>query len=281
MAAAADLRALTSERSIVRACIDIPDLRDGRRTNKKLSNKCFYVNSFRHLQIDEVANRVWRSVASLKCKIFCWLARKRHLPTNERRFRHNMSTSATCLFCDLDEDTDHLLFHCPRATEVWAFFHRDFAPGAVSSFSEFWLERCSTFEETTINTAIGWNIWKRRNARTFNGVLESLSLVSNRSLDGERPGGVLHESVHQLSMARFFHWIDTANGGHEDSAEIWNPSAPAGVGVNLEPHNVASSATTGVPSTSPLGSMRATAGSTAQLDDGFGAAHLIDGFGVV
>jgi hypothetical protein len=45
-------------------------------------------------------------------------------------------------------------------------------------------------------------------------------------------------------MARFFHWIDTANGGHEDSAEIWNPSAQAGVGVNLEPQNVASSATT-------------------------------------
>jgi hypothetical protein len=97
-----------------------------------------------------------------------------------------MSTSASCLSCDLDEDTDHLLFHCPRAAEVWAFFHRDFAPGTVSSFSDFWLERCSTFEETTINTAIAWNIWKRRNARTFNDTLESLSLVSNRCIEDVR-----------------------------------------------------------------------------------------------
>jgi hypothetical protein len=186
MAAVTDLRTLTSELSTVRARIGIPDLRDGRLTNKKLSNKVFYVNSFRHLQVDEVVNRVWKSAAPLKCKIFCWLAWKRRLPTNERHFRHNMSTSASCLSCDLDEDTDHLLFHCPRAAEVWAFFHRVFAPGTVSSFSDFWLERCSTFEETTINTAIAWNIWKRRNARTFNDTLESLSLVSNRCIEDVR-----------------------------------------------------------------------------------------------
>jgi hypothetical protein len=37
--------------------------------------------------------------------------------------------------------------------------------------------RCRNFEETTIVAAITWNIWKRRNARVFHGVVEDLALV--------------------------------------------------------------------------------------------------------
>jgi hypothetical protein len=89
MAAAADLLDLSFELSLVNFRHDVPDCCDGRLTNKKLSNKSFYVNSFRHLQIDDAASKVWRSVAPLKYKIFCWLARKKHLPTNKQRFRHH------------------------------------------------------------------------------------------------------------------------------------------------------------------------------------------------
>jgi hypothetical protein len=165
---------------------DAPDTRDARLSDKKLSNKCFYVNSFRHLQIDDVAPTVWRSAAPLKCKIFCWLARKRRLPTNERRFRHQLATSAACLSCGLDEDTDHLLLFCPQATDIWGYFHRDFDPDAYTGFSDFCLQRNNTYEESTINTAIAWNIWKRRNALTFNGVTESLALVSRRCIEDIR-----------------------------------------------------------------------------------------------
>jgi hypothetical protein len=145
-AAEDDLRALTIELNLVDLRLEVPDLRGTRLTNKKLSNKCFYVNSFRHLQIDDVAPTVWRSAAPLKCKIFCWLARKKRLPTNERRFRHHLSTSATCLSCPLDEDTDHMLLFCPQATEVWGHFHRDFDPGAYTGFSDFCLQRNCTYE---------------------------------------------------------------------------------------------------------------------------------------
>ncbi|KAK1642240.1 hypothetical protein QYE76_060045 [Lolium multiflorum] len=93
------------------------------------SSTAFWLD--RHLQTDDVAPMVWRSAAPLKCKIFCWLARKRRLPTNERRFRHHLSTSAACLSCPLDEDTDHLLLFCPQATEVWGHFHRGFDPGIL------------------------------------------------------------------------------------------------------------------------------------------------------
>jgi hypothetical protein len=81
-----DLRNLAFELSFVILCDDVPDSCWDRITNKKLSNKSLYSNSSRHLQIDEVAEKVWKSAAPLKCKIFCWLAGKRRLPTNERRF---------------------------------------------------------------------------------------------------------------------------------------------------------------------------------------------------
>ncbi|KAK1667804.1 hypothetical protein QYE76_055963 [Lolium multiflorum] len=116
-AAASELRDLSMELSSVHLNIDNPDIRVCRLTNKKLSNKTLYASTFSHLQVDDVATKVWRSAAPLKCKIFCWLARKKRLPTNERRFRHHLNGSATCLACPLDEDTDHLLLLCPRAKQ--------------------------------------------------------------------------------------------------------------------------------------------------------------------
>jgi hypothetical protein len=57
-AAEADLRDLANELSSVDLSHDTPDNRTGRLTNKKLSNKSFYSNSFRHLQIDKVGCKV-------------------------------------------------------------------------------------------------------------------------------------------------------------------------------------------------------------------------------
>jgi hypothetical protein len=106
---------------------------------KKLSNKSFYANSFMHLHTDELATRVWRSAAPLKCKVSCWLARRWHLPTNERWFQNRLSTSATCLSCLEDEYIDHILLLCPRAKEVWNFFHRDFDTRSLICFADIWL----------------------------------------------------------------------------------------------------------------------------------------------
>jgi hypothetical protein len=75
---------------------------------------------------------------------------------------------------------------CCSAPDIWGYFHRDFDPDAYTGFSDFCLQRNCTYEESTINTAIAWNIWKRRNALTFNGVTESLALVSRRCIEDVR-----------------------------------------------------------------------------------------------
>ncbi|KAK1667188.1 hypothetical protein QYE76_055347 [Lolium multiflorum] len=167
--AADDLRALSHELSLVDLHLDVSGLRETRLSNKKLSNKCFYVHSFRHLQIDDMETVIWRSAAPLKCKIFCWLARKKRLPTNERRFRHHLTTSAACLSCNTDEDNDHMLLFCSRATEVWDFFHRGFDPSDYSSLSDLCLKNSCTYEEATIN-----------------GVVESLSFVTRKCIQDIR-----------------------------------------------------------------------------------------------
>jgi hypothetical protein len=75
-----------------------------------------------------------------------------------------------------------LLLFCPRATEVWDFFHHGFDPADYSNFSDLCLKKSCSYEEATINTAIAWNIWKRRNAQTFNDAVESLSFVTRRCI---------------------------------------------------------------------------------------------------
>jgi hypothetical protein len=82
----ADLLALSTELASVALCHVVPDSRVCRLTNKKILNKDFYLNYFLHLQPNELAGMVWRSAAPLKCKIFCWLAKRQCLPTNEQWF---------------------------------------------------------------------------------------------------------------------------------------------------------------------------------------------------
>jgi hypothetical protein len=186
LAAETDLRTLANELSSVTLRQDTLDTRWGRLANKKLSNKCVYTNSFRHLRIEEAAEKFWRSAAPLKCKVFCWLAWKKRLPTNERRFRHQLCNTAACLSCSHNEDVDHLLLMCPKAKEVWRFFFPDFDIRGPANLNDLWMTKCRSFEEATVATAIAWNIWKRRNARTFNDTAEDLLLVSRRCIEDIR-----------------------------------------------------------------------------------------------
>jgi hypothetical protein len=155
-------------------------------SNKMLPNKDFYSNSFRHLQPDELATAVWRSAAPQKCKIFCWLAKHRRLPTNARRFQHQLATSVACPSCPLDEDVDHLLLTCHRAREMWLFFSPASNLNGPCSFPELLQRRCQSLEASTVHLAIAWNIWKRRNTLVFNGTDEPLLVAAKRCVEDVR-----------------------------------------------------------------------------------------------
>jgi hypothetical protein len=185
-AAAIELVSLNSALATVHLQPHSHDTRVAKSFNQKLSNKDFYVNSFRHLLPDDKAKTTWLSAAPLKCKIFTWLMRRRRLPTNERRHRHQLALSAACPSCPCDEDTAHLIVECHRASEVWNHFF----PGLVAAFSgdveDIWspLPQCKAM--TTIKTAIAWNIWKRRNSLVFNARDDSLLQVLHRCVEDLR-----------------------------------------------------------------------------------------------
>jgi hypothetical protein len=94
----------------------------------------------------------------LKCKIFCWLAKRQCLPTNEQWFWHSLAGLAACPSCLQDEDVDHLLLRCPRACEAWSFFHLDLVAPDAARFTNLLLERYRSIADSTIHTAIAWNI---------------------------------------------------------------------------------------------------------------------------
>jgi hypothetical protein len=63
-AAVTDLQALSSDHSTLVLCPDVLDTCSFHLTNKELSNKSFYSISFRHLQVDDQASKVWRNAAT-------------------------------------------------------------------------------------------------------------------------------------------------------------------------------------------------------------------------
>ncbi|KAK1642427.1 hypothetical protein QYE76_060232 [Lolium multiflorum] len=200
-----ELTELTTELSSVVLCHDTPDKRVCRLTNKMLSNKDFYSNAFRHLHTQDLAAKVWRSAAPLKCKIFSWPAWKRRLPTNERRFRHRLADSGLCPSCPLEEDVDHLLLTCPRAREIWQFFNFDLGARGIAGFPALFTNCCRNLEETTVVTAILWNIWKRRNSLVFNNQDEPLMMVTRRCLADLRLWA--HRCTVPTSASMITNWV--------------------------------------------------------------------------
>jgi hypothetical protein len=67
---------------------------------------------------------------------------------------------------------------CHRAREVWQFFQ--FGPLAQDppTFAGLLSSCCTSYETTTVFTAIAWNIWKRRNALIFNSEDEDIQALS-------------------------------------------------------------------------------------------------------
>jgi hypothetical protein len=64
-----------------------------------------------------------------------------------------------------------MLLLCPRP-EVSSSFFPDFNTRGASTLADLWATQCGNYEETTIVTTITWNIWKRKNDRTFTGIVE-------------------------------------------------------------------------------------------------------------
>ena len=65
---------------------------------------------------------IWKTWASLRVKIFLWLAFKRRHWTGDSRVRHGLEAQELCYLYDQGQETiDHILSVCPLSREVWFY----------------------------------------------------------------------------------------------------------------------------------------------------------------
>ena len=114
-----------------------------------------------------------------KVKFFFWLGLHGCLWTSERRARHGLQQSPTCVLCDqLDETHDHLLAACVYTREVWLRILSTFAlghltPTADDTLLDWWLRTRARFHDDlqkafdTLVLLVSWMLWKERNRRVF------------------------------------------------------------------------------------------------------------------
>lgn len=124
---------------------------------------------------------IWKSWATLKCKIFAWLAVQHRLWTSDRRARHGLqdhpSPCYTCLQCE--ENVEHILIQCMYAREVWegclSALHLNIPrPSTQDNYLQWWLSSRKHYQKAqkrgfdTLAIVVAWNLWKQHNARVFN-----------------------------------------------------------------------------------------------------------------
>lgn len=141
----------------------------------------------------------WDSYATPQAKQFLWLVHRQRLPSRALLFYRNITDSAECAFCQHEEDQAHIFFLCPKAALCWSFLcpGQDFSDSQVGSlWGHEFLEGMEDKIKTTVITCVLWNLWKSRNAYSFEGqdlppavtlrrVVANLFQWSHRA---ERPG---------------------------------------------------------------------------------------------
>ena len=90
------------------------------------SGKFSVAKAYKHLSgqgtVHPGFNWMWNSSCQNKHKVFCWLILKDRLSTRELLRRKNMELpDYNCVLCNnlVEESLEHLLFHCPFASECW------------------------------------------------------------------------------------------------------------------------------------------------------------------
>ena len=141
------------------------------------------------------AKQIWKTAAPPCVRFFFWLVLHRRCWTAERRFRHGLQSSATCVLCDqLPETIDHILLGCCFSKEVWHMcLSRLHLQEFVSVNEEpamcWWVHSRKGVPKLhrrgfdSMFFLVGWALWKERNARTFDAVTSSPSQLVTKIFD--------------------------------------------------------------------------------------------------
>ncbi|KAG2260728.1 hypothetical protein Bca52824_080022 [Brassica carinata] len=116
---------------------------------------------------------IWFKSRIPKHAFLAWVTILNRLPTRDRLLQWGSNVSASCLLCDVaDESRDHLFFSCSFSHEIWnAFFsHSTFNPPTLFEAVISWLSSSSSNRKVKaicnlLVQALVYAIWKERNLR--------------------------------------------------------------------------------------------------------------------
>lgn len=127
--------------------------------------------------------KIWKMRVPKKVKHFVWKSFNNSIPTMVNLWNHHVSVNGSCLVCQEEiETSDHALFRCFKAREVWDLLF----PGMVG---DLWShmdikDRWLSFEGRMANKfeliCVGaWAIWNARNNLVHNRPILILRPVVN------------------------------------------------------------------------------------------------------
>lgn len=133
--------------------------------------------------MNKIWNNLWKLRIPSKIKYFCWKALKESLLDNYNLQHRGINISNNCPICDVQtENTDHCLFNCFRAKEIWNLtFNNVFLEENFNgSFIDRWIkiDTQSSLEELELVAVVCWAIWNGRNKLVHGEIIPPISIKS-------------------------------------------------------------------------------------------------------
>ncbi|XP_048504301.1 uncharacterized protein LOC125499483 [Beta vulgaris subsp. vulgaris] len=117
---------------------------------------------------------IWKSPGYPKMQLFLWQMWWGRMPSNVNIHKRIPTTNKFCIFCPhMEEDMNHILRSCPRATEIWVGLKINLLrSNQLNDWLNLNLNNCeiSPFAKVPINVIFGfalWFLWIRRNSWVF------------------------------------------------------------------------------------------------------------------
>ncbi|WZZ14205.1 hypothetical protein YC2023_107294 [Brassica napus] len=136
---------------------------------------------------------LWKSKTSPKLRHFLWKAMAEALAVKQQLRSRGIHIDPMCSVCGLArESICHMLFQCPRASEVWKLSKLPLPPAGFSNNSVFlnmhYLISCSHKRglDPKLQLAfpwILWHIWKARNLLCFEKINLSAAEIISKAMD--------------------------------------------------------------------------------------------------
>ena len=154
-----------------------------------------------------MGEKIWKSWAPPKCRLFLWLVAHNRCWTADRLARQGLPHPARCPLCDQASETiDHLLIGCVFTREFWFRFLSQVGLQSLSpqptelSFLDWW-DRVTSGTSDIISYGINsliilgaWTGWTHRNRCVFDGAAPDIGRRSGFFF-GRGRGGVVCVSL--------------------------------------------------------------------------------------